>query len=211
MSILSKLQSLFSRNQRPSLSEAESIVDQLIALGFLKFTPESIREAVRQQLIESVQGNYLDSEWDDDCISADRRSYFADGEDLAEGGVGKCLLEMKEVLAREDVLLRNVEDDFGSDSYHVVVNREKHLIYENLAINQQNPWGLATKRLLEIVDLLLERAGSAERAFGIYCGGNDGRIILLTSDMHELLRTNGDIFDGQWMPIAASDLQFSEC
>jgi hypothetical protein len=116
MGILLKLKSLFVRYQRPSLAEAESIVDQLIALGFLKFTTQSNRESVRKQLIQSVRGNYLDSDWDDDCVSADRRSYAADGEDLAEGGVGQCLLQMKDVLAQQGVALEMVEDDFRTDS-----------------------------------------------------------------------------------------------
>jgi hypothetical protein len=53
---------------------------------------------------------------------------------------------------------------------------------------------------------LLEDAGSDEQLFGIY-GGNDGRVIFLTPEMHRLLRENSDIFDERWMPVTAAELR----
>ena len=113
---------------------------------------------------------------------------------------------MKSVLAQEGVDLENVEDEFGEERYQVVINEIPHLIYENSGDPQQNWWGLATKRLLEIVNSLLEDAGSNERLFAIY-GGNDGRVILLTSEIHNLLRRNEEIFDDDWMPRSATDME----
>jgi hypothetical protein len=60
--------------------------------------------------------------------------------------------------------------------------------------------------LVEIVNSLLEDAGSDEQLFGIY-GGNDGRVIFLTPEMHRLLRENSDIFDERWMPVTAAELR----
>ena len=88
MELISRIKSLFVRSRKPSPEEAEAIVGQLIDLGFLKFAPESEKPKIREQLVESVSSNYLDSEWDEECNSADRRNYFADNEDLAEGDVG---------------------------------------------------------------------------------------------------------------------------
>jgi hypothetical protein len=60
-------------------------------------------------------------------------------------------------------------------------------------------WMLSLKRLLEIVNGLLEEAGSAERLYAIY-GGNDGRVILLTPEMQDYIESIGDVLDDGWMP-----------
>jgi hypothetical protein len=53
--------------------------------------------------------------------------------------------------------------------------------------------------LVEIVDGLLETAGSSERLFAVY-GGNDGRVILLTEEMQDYIESIGDVMDPKWMP-----------
>ena len=208
MSFLSKLQSLFSHSPKPSPEVAERIVDELIELGFLKFVPETDKANVRAQLVESVKENYLDSEWNDDCVSADKRSYQADAEDLAEGDVGKCLLQMKEVLVQEGVTLDSVEDDFGDEHrrYHVVINGVEHFIYDLTDNTGDDIWTQSLRRLVEIANSLLQDASSSERLFGVY-GGNDARVMFLTPEMHRLLRLNSDIFDEKWMPVIADELR----
>ncbi|WP_417737761.1 hypothetical protein [Rosistilla oblonga] len=208
MGIFSKLQSLFTRKQQPSFADAEAIVEKLIALGFLKFTPETSRKAVRQQLIESVRNNYLESEWDDDCVSSDRRSYSADAEDLAEGDVGNCLRQMSEVLSHEGVILESVEDVFTDEHkrYEVSINRASHLIYDLNETSIEDIWLVSFRRLVGIVNSLLIEDGSSERLFGLY-GGNDARVILLTESMHDLIRENTDIFDEGWIPMAENDIR----
>lgn len=208
MGLMSKLQSLFARQEQPSLAEAEAIVDQLIKLGFLKFTPESNQETVRQQLIESVRNNYLESDWDDDCVSADRRSYSADAEDLAEGDIGNSLRQMSEVLSQEGVALESVEDSFTEERgrYKVFVNGVSHLIYDLNEIAVEDTLLVSFVRFVEIVNGLLTGAGSSERLFGMY-GGNDARVILLTDAMHQLIRENTDIFDEGWMPMTQDEIR----
>ena len=56
--------------------------------------------------------------------------------------------------------------------------------------------------LLQIVNGLLEEAGSAERLYGIY-GGNDGRAFRLTPEMHAYLASLGDVLDQPWLPYPA--------
>jgi hypothetical protein len=206
MKFLSKIQSLFRRTAKPSSEEAKAIVEHLIELGFLKFVTEPEKASVRAQLVDSVEKNYLDSEWDDDCVSADKRTYSADAEELAEGSLGDCVLQMKQVLAVEGVTLESVEDDFGEERYQVMINGTAHLIYERAEDAQDSSWLQAHKRLIEIVNSLLEDAGSGERLFGIYCGGNEGLVMFLTTEMHSFLRMNSDIFDEGWMPVSASEL-----
>jgi hypothetical protein len=205
MGVLSAIKSFFFPAPQPSSDEAEAIVEQLIELGFLKFVPASEKTTIREQLVDNVRRHYLGSDWDDECNSADRRNYQADNEDLAEGDVGRVLLRMKGVLTQEGVTLESVEDDFGQERYRIVINGTLHLIYDYSSSPQEDWWTLATKRLLEIVDSLQEDAGSHERLFAIN-GGNDGRVILLTPEMHNLLRKNQHIFDDDWMPRPAADI-----
>lgn|GEM_PF-1422326 len=176
-------------------AEAERAVDRLIDMGFLKFVAEPQKAAVRRQLIETARNRYLDSDWDDECVAADLRSYPADAEDLAEGQVGATMLLMKPVLEREGVKLESVVDDFGDEKYELVVNGKPHLIYEK----GQDSWTLGLKRLLEISNGLLEKAGSAERLYAVY-GGNEGRVMLLTPEMLDYIESIGDVLDHGWMP-----------
>jgi hypothetical protein len=173
----------------------------------LKFVPESKRADVRWQLAMCATNRYLDSAWDDDYVTADRRSYPADNEDLAEGNVGKTILLMKPVLEQEGVTLSSVVDDFGDRKYEVVINGQRHLIYEG--DGGADRWVLALKRLLEITNGLLKEAGSNERLFAVY-GGNEGRVILLTPEMHAHIASIGDVMDHGWMPRGAEQTRLGE-
>ena len=151
---------------------------------------------------------YLDSEWDDDCVSADNRSYSADAEDLAEGDLGRCLRRMSTVLSHEGVVLESVEDVFTDEHkrYEVSINGDSHLIYDLNETSIEDIWLVSFRRLVEIVNSLLIEAGSSERLFGIY-GGNDARVILLTESMHDLIHANADIFDEAWIPMAQGEIR----
>jgi hypothetical protein len=179
--------------------DAERAVDQLIGMGYLKYVPPSEVASIREELIGTLRRGYLESEWDKECVSRDHRSYPADSEELAEGCLGEVLLLMKDVLQKEGVQLRSVEEDVQDYHYVVVVNGRRHLIYDTDILNQGNSWGVAAKRLLELVNDLLKQAGSKERLYGIY-GGNDGRVILLTEEMYGLLHAPELKVDPGWMP-----------
>lgn len=112
-------------------TEAEQVVDRLIEMGYLKYVAEPQKAEVRRQLLETTRNRYLDSDWDDECVAADMRSYPADAEDLAEGQVGVTILLMKPVLEQEGVKLDSVVDDFGDEKYEVVVDGQRHLIYKS--------------------------------------------------------------------------------
>lgn len=177
---------------------AEEGADRLIEMGYFKFLPPSEFEMARQELIESLSNGYLDTEWNEELVSRDKRSYGADNEDLAEGSMGEFLLLMKDVLRLEGVTLESVEDDCDGDAYHLSINGQRVLVYDSTAAGGEI-WGIAIKRFLEIVDELLQNAGSKERLYGIY-GGNDGRCILLTDEMYALLQTPDLQIDAGWMP-----------
>lgn len=177
--------------------------DHLIKLGYLKFIPEAEHALAKSEMLTSLGKNYLATAWDDDFVSRDRRSYPADGEEAAEGGLGTIIRLMEPVLRQEGVELTQVEDNFADDAYYVVVDGDRQLVYTTEKAELSNAWGIATKRLLEIVNGLLEKAGSAERLYAIY-GGNEGRVILLTPEMYDFLKESD--LEAEWLPITASEI-----
>jgi hypothetical protein len=181
------------------MDHEERAVDRLIELGYLKYVAPAEKPSIRQELLSTLRQGYLDSAWDRQCISRDRRSYPADSEELAEGRMGDFLLSMKAVLQTVGVQLESIEDDVDDQHYDLLVNGERHAVYDADVLANAWIWVVATKRFLEIVNELLKRVGSKERLYGIY-GGNDGRVILLTDEMYELLHAPDLKIDPGWMP-----------
>jgi hypothetical protein len=185
------------------MTEVERVVDQLIRVGYLKYTSSTEFQVARKELIDSLSRGYLDTEWNRECVSRDRRTYPADSEGLAEGRTGEFILLMKEVLQVEGVGLDSVEDDFGEEQYDVVINGRRFKVYDSQSMATGNSWGIATKRFLDVVNELLQATGSEERLYGIY-GGNDGRCILLTDEMYNFLKSPALKIDPRWMPYAST-------
>jgi hypothetical protein len=190
-------------------ADAEVMVDRLVDMGYLKFVPNDQQADVRGQLIDTAMDGYLETEWNEDCVAVDLRSYPADNEDLAEGDIGATILLMRAVLKREGVTLDSVEDELGGtdsepgdEGYRVLINGETHVIYKSGDVPHADLLSLSLQRLLEIVNSLLEGAGSSERLYGMY-GGNDGRAILLTPEMHDYIQSMDDVLDSDWMPYSA--------
>jgi hypothetical protein len=181
----------------------EEAVNRLIGMGYFKFLPESEHAVARQELVAAVGHGYLGTEWDKDCVSRDKRTYPADGEELSEGRTGEFIFLMRDALSHEGVQLHSVKDDFRDDGYDVVIDRRVYPIFDAEAVVTYGGWHIATKRFLEIVNELLRVAGSGERLYGVY-GGNDGRAILLTAEMYDLLKSSRLIADTREMPYPPS-------
>jgi hypothetical protein len=189
------------------MTGVERLVDHLIALGYLQYTPPSDVQAARRELVESLSNAGLDTEWDERCVARDRRSYPADNEDLAEGGLGEVILLMKGVLEAEGVRLASVEDEAQGERYDLLLDGRRFCVYDGAAtMDGVELWVTATRRLLEIVSELLQAAGSEERLYGIN-GGNDGRCILLTEKMYALLRSPALQLDASAMPYPPSAMR----
>lgn len=173
----------------------ESAAQQLAELGYFKFTPLDQHEQGIRELTDSLrQHRIVGTETDESeelSWGRDRRMYHADNEDLAEGSIGELLLEMKPVLTKEGVRLDSVEDLYEADAYDLIINGQRIRIRDKTdPLYEDNPgamWSLAAKALLEITNQLLMDAGSSERLYGIG-GGHDAWCILLTAEMHDLLR-----------------------
>lgn len=130
----------------------------------------------RRQLVASLTQGYLGTEWNEDCVSRDKRAYPADSEELAEGRVGEFVTLMRNVPNREGVLFESIEDDFQDEAYAVVIDGQRQLIHDASTLGTWDSRTVSTKRFLEIVNGLLRQAGSSEKLYGIY-GDNDGRAI----------------------------------
>lgn len=170
-------------------------IEFLIGKDYLKYVPEFDREKVKLELLATADHGIVESDWGEHGISHDRRIYPADHEELAEGKIGNYLMLMKDSLAQEGVSLESIVDDFHHDHYDLVVNGERFKVY---ARPIKDSWAISVKRFLEIVNELLHRVKSNERLFCIY-GGNDGRVILLTKEMHQYLAAL-EWIDKRWMP-----------
>ena len=116
------------------------------------------------------------------------RDLFAgDSEDLAEGGVGGFLEELRPYLVERGVELGEIEDRLSDDGerYDVRVGDDVHTIFDETAGDTaENAWGLAWVRAFGIVNGLLAAAGSRERAYTM----PEENVWFLTPDQFEALR-----------------------
>jgi hypothetical protein len=187
-------------------ASATDIADRLIGMGYLKFVAPGDHPLVRHDLVEALRDGYVDSKWDRHCDARDRRGYEADAEDLAEGGLGAAILRMRDVLRIEGVgPLMSIHDHLEDedDGYRVEIDGVTHVVWKP-EDDGQDSWMMATRRLLEIVNALLAKAGSTEHLYGVY-GGHDGRVILMTCEMHAYLRSLGPSIDRKWMPVPCTN------
>lgn len=116
--------------------------------------------------------------------------WFADGEDLAEGGVEDWLRTMADALQTESVTLV-VETLHGPDDasgYAVRINGAPVEIYPRGGATATS-WEDATLRPLATVNKLLAEARSRKRFGVLYAGGNEGIAHLQPAEVWEVLQT----------------------
>ena len=122
-----------------------------------------------------------------------RGPYHADAEGLTEGDVIELLRRVQPFLDTQGVRLGDMEQDFTiGGGYSVSVSGTQYLLYTEDELDEvEDIWGLTTRRCLAMLNDMLQRSQSADRAYLLY-GGNDARVVFLTPSMHELiLKTPG--------------------
>ncbi|MEU4096408.1 hypothetical protein [Streptomyces sp. NPDC026673] len=125
-----------------------------------------------------------------DFLSA-RILFFADGEELAEGGVERFLRALAPALVRCGVVLE-VETVSDADDYMVSINGIRCVVWRPEDWEGGDPWALSTVRPLAVVNRLLAAAGhSALRAHTLYAGGNEGLVLLMDPRAAEAMRACG--------------------
>lgn len=116
------------------------------------------------------------------------RWFFADAEDLAEGGVSAFLTEIAPFLEAVGITLPPLEEEFDfTQGYTLLAGEERLPIwteaeYERDADLPGLLWGLSSARTVKILNRWLKKAGSEERAYGVN-GGNDFAIFFLTPEL----------------------------
>ena len=188
------LQHLFS--SEPPEGHQKLLTD-LEALGFFRYTkPEDL---------ERLQNEILQQGWSG-VFGESGRLFFADAEDLAEGGVAGFLSEVTAFLEGQEVEVPAIEDNFG-EMYILLAGEEKILIWTREESQRElvgEPglcWGLSAARTVQILNDWLIEAGSAERAYGV-SGGNDFMVFFLTSELYSRIRQDpkASIKDGPYVP-----------
>ncbi|MPY31298.1 hypothetical protein FNH09_08290 [Streptomyces adustus] len=118
--------------------------------------------------------------------------FWADGEELAEGGVEEFLRTLAPALARCGVVLE-VETIRDTDDYTVSINGTRYVVLRPEDREHGDSWALATVRPLAVVNRLLAAAGrSPLRVHTLHTtGGNDGLALLMDPRAAEAMRASG--------------------
>lgn len=119
------------------------------------------------------------------------RCFFADAEELAEGGAGETLGEMAAFFSAMGVEAPEIETDSEDEGYVLVIDGKPHPILKPADLKKEASkpgysWGIATFRTAEAVNALLTNRGLSERCYAIE-GGNQGYFLLITPEMHKAI------------------------
>lgn len=109
--------------------------------------------------------------------------FFLDGENMAEGFVGRELADLAPRLREHGVDLRVEELHYPRSveegDYVVAVNGRRCVVWTPRDWAEGDPWEAATVRPLAVINDLLGEAGALPRLFTLYAGGNEGIAWLL--------------------------------
>ena len=88
-----------------------------------------------------------------------------------------------------------------------VFRKHTYLLFDTSRVRPDlDTWGLAHKRLVEILNELLEKAGSRERAFGV-ASHNDASVMLLTAEMYGHLCSVRELPDDYFFPRPTEEME----
>jgi hypothetical protein len=128
--------------------------------------------------------------------------FFADGESIAEHGVGRFLHELGPGLARLGLAV-SVSDVAAGDSYVVEIDGVRCTVWERTDWdNGVDVWAQATIRPLAVVNTLLASLTKV-RAHTLYAGLNHGFALLIEPGIVDAMRASGLFVDSE-LPTLAS-------
>ncbi len=153
-------------------------VERLDRLGFFAHASGAAREAATAEVRADPQSGVF--------ADGTRRFWFADAEDLAEGGVGAWLKELEPLLRELGIPRLRIRDHFGEDAYDVAVNGRRYPILTAAEVASDHIWGHAAARSVGLVNELLRRTGTDERAYGHSSAEtNDFSLFVLTPALRD--------------------------
>jgi hypothetical protein len=119
------------------------------------------------------------------------RCFFADAEELAEGGAGETLGEIAAFFSAIGVKAPEIEGDSEDEGYMLLIDGKPYPILKPADVRKEDSkpgytWGIATFRTAETVNALLAKHKLAERCYAIE-GGNQGYFLLITPEMYKTI------------------------
>ena len=179
--------------------DVDDVVETLAALGFFRFVSTTNQREAREATASALRTRRSLDGQRNSSVDAERswqgnRIFFADAEGLAEIGVSDFLWGLLPLLSHESVEVRFLADleyrdaESGATRYDVLVNDERHEIYQIGIDSDMHIWDMSHRRTVEIVSGLLERVGSRERAFGAGAS-NDASVCILTNELFDYIQT----------------------
>ncbi len=189
---------LFRRNQPPTRATAamRELLDELDRLGFYRScTPAAVAAARARALADGYLFEIETS-----------RTFFADAEAIAEGGVGDFVEGGRPFLDRAGVAVPRIVEVPAEPDYVVRVGDVDHTIYVATQADSAYLWALAQARAMRIVNHILAAGGSDERVYALIAGNNDSIAVFLTPAMHAAIAAATDVHKCE-VPISADDLE----
>lgn len=178
----------------------DEFLKKLEELGYLNYIDPGNKSKIKKELGEKS--------WPF-MVEGTKRFYFADAEDLTEGGVDEFLEKLRPFLRSQGIKLDKIEGLWGEDNYHIRINGKKYLIWSEEEYREENQkkklaltWALSTVRTFSIVNELLESVGSTERLYATG-GGNDLNAVILTRELKDAIIQDPDIHieDKPYIPV----------
>jgi hypothetical protein len=133
--------------------------------------------------------------------------FFVDGEEMAEGFVGRELADMVPRLREHGLDLRieqvSLPGAVEEGDYVVAINGRRCVIWTPQDWEKQRAWQTATVRPLAVINDLLAEVGATPRLFTLYAGGNEGIAWLLDPRIVTAIADSG-LLPGREVPVLAS-------
>ena len=174
-----------------------TLISKLRGIGFDKYRPQA-REILSYMLEWTPEDELSELVMDAEgatypYYTGSGRVHDADAEDLAAGGVGELLEQLRVFLQLQGVPHFVVEDDLTDARYEVVIDGTRHEIWQakDLEDPSVNTWELAAARTITLINQMLERAGSDERAYSFDNGAYGGLVFLTREQFGLLARASG--------------------
>lgn len=197
----SKKQNNISESEAKSIIEktktkltGKQIVEELEKLNFFNLT-EKGDIAESKSVIENSYNefNFFEGKMKgESLIYTDNRFYIIDAETLFEvGGLTECLKTVKKSFDKLKLKLE-VSDEYNNQTekhwtHKIKLNGKEYIAYDNDFSDLD--WGISLVNFIEMLNDQLKLQKSNEMFYPVN-SGNDGKIVLLSSEQYEFVKAN---------------------
>lgn len=179
-------------NNKSNLSGKE-IVAELSKLDFFKLTDKSDLKITKAEFeISYNELSFFEGLMKEDLIFTDNRFYFIDSETLFEGGGLIQYLETVKLSFDKLNLKLVFSEEYNNQTekywkHTIRLNGKEYIAFDNDF--SENDWGISYLNFIEMLNSELKLQQSKEQFYPI-TSGNDGRIVLLTNEQFEFVKSN---------------------